>query len=382
VVAQQLIGTFQGSLRHDPLPIDVTFDITSAGATSLTGSLILSSGGTLAGTFPGKLGPRGGFSFRYRTDGDFASFKGKLVLETNRLVGDMRFHPTGDADVRGRFELDKVVAPGPTPTPTPPPVPAAPKPGVDNTGPSNPSVLQKVSGDITITQDGAVIENVDVDGDINVQASNVTIRNFRATGIKFYDEDKYGSFRNLLIEDGEVTDPSDGTGITGGHMTVRRVEVHHMGSDAFNVHADALIEGCYVHHLGMLKGSHADAVSGSSPDGEPVLGVVIRDNNFDIPSSVDHGRARARPAYKNFRSNGVIFVGQFGTKDDPMIVEGNWLNGGNYTVNSGIDGAVIVYRNNRFGRDYNWDLRKTHSGETWEPGTWVGNVWDDTGLSA
>jgi hypothetical protein len=269
--------------------------------------------------------------------------------------------------------------PAPTPTPTPPPTNGA-KPGPDNTGPSNASILRKVSGDMTITQDGAVIENVDVDGDINVKASNVTIRNFRAKGIKFYDEPKYGSFRNLLVEDGEVSDPSGGTGIIGGHMTVRRVEVHHMGADAFNVHAYAVIEDCYVHHLGMLDGSHADALSGSSPDGKPVLGVVVRNNNFDIPSSVDHGQTGARPDYNGYRSNGVIFVGLFGTMDDPMIVEGNWLNGGNYTVNSGIDGAVIVYRNNRFGHDFNWGLRKTHSGETWEPGTWVGNVWDDTGL--
>ena len=62
-----------------------------------------------------------------------------------------------------------------------------------------------------------------------------------------------------------------------------------------------------------------------------------------------------------------------------MIVEGNWLNGGNYTVSSGINGAVIVYRNNRFGDEYNWGLRKTHSGEVWEEGTWVGNVMDATG---
>jgi hypothetical protein len=240
------------------------------------------------------------------------------------------------------------------------------KPSAANTGPTG--TLRVINGGITITQDGTVLENVDVRGDIQVKANNVIIRNFKATGIKFYDEDKYGGFRNLLVEYGEISDPTGGTGIVIGHGTVRYTEIHHMGSDGINVHADALVEYNYIHHLGMNDGSHADGISGSSPDGKPVLGVVIRGNTIDMPYGVDE-----------FRANGTIFVGQFGTAANPMIVEGNWLSGAHYTVNSGINGAVIVYRNNLFGRGGQVGLWKTHTGETFEAGTRTGNVWEDTG---
>ena len=55
------------------------------------------------------------------------------------------------------------------------------RPGPDNTGPYDESILVP-SGSITVTQNGAVIENVSVTGSIVVKASNVTIRNFRIDG--------------------------------------------------------------------------------------------------------------------------------------------------------------------------------------------------------
>jgi hypothetical protein len=182
----------------------------------------------------------------------------------------------------------------------------------------------------------------------------------------------------VLIEDGEITDPTSGTGITFGHGTVRRVEIHHMGADAINVHAGAIVENCYIHHLGMTDGSHADGISGSSPDGKPVLGVIIRNNFIDMPHwSSDRGSTA-------HRANWTIGLGLFGTDAQPTIVENNWLNGGNRTVNSGANGYTnIIYRNNFFGRDYGSGLRQTHSNVTPQPyftdDHWQNNRWMDTG---
>ena len=254
------------------------------------------------------------------------------------------------------------------------------KPTADNTGPTGP--LNTVEGDVEITRDGTVLRDLDVRGTIHVKASNVQLLNFRAHSVKFFHAAKYGGHRNLLVEDGEITSPEQSSGIVGGHMTVRRTEVHHMGADAFNVQADTLLEGNYVHHLGMSDGAHADGVSGTSSDGKPVLGVVIRGNHFDMGSHASRGTQDARPQHRGFRSNGVIFVGLFGTSDRPMIVEDNWLNGGNYTVNSGLPGAHIVYRNNRFGREFNWGLLRIHTDQTFLPENWSGNVWADTGEPA
>jgi hypothetical protein len=261
------------------------------------------------------------------------------------------------------------------------------RPTAENTGPTG--ELHVIAGDVEITDDGAVLRDVDVRGAIHVRASDVRLLNFKARRVKFFDapeEDRRKNVtspgrRNLLIEDAEITNPDGGTGITGGHMTVRRTEVHHMGADAFNVNTDTVLEGNYVHHLGMDPDSHADGVSGTSRDGRPVLGVVIRGNNFDMGSHAVRGRPGARPQYVGFNSNAVIFLGLFGSAERPTIVDGNWLNGGNYTVTSGLPGSNIVYRDNRFGRDFNWGLRHTHDRrQRFTPQNWSGNVWDDSGI--
>jgi hypothetical protein len=254
-----------------------------------------------------------------------------------------------------------------------PPAPAYVKPDEHNTGPTGP--LTVIDGDVEITVDGTILRDVDVRGQIRVKASDVQILNFKAESIKFFHLPKDGGHTNLLIEDGEVTSPARGTGITGGDMIVRRTEVHHMGSDAFNVQSNTLLEGNYVHHLGMSPTSHADGVSSSSLDGLPVTGIVIRGNNIDMGSSTSRGLDGARPQYAGFRSNGAIFVGLV----SGMVVENNWLNGGNYTVNSGLDGSSFVYRNNRFGREFNWGTRRSHGSQEFTAANWIENVWDDSG---
>jgi hypothetical protein len=99
-------------------------------------------------------------------------------------------------------------------------------------------------------------------------------------------------------------------------------------------------------------------------------------------SHASHGRKGAREAHNDFRSNGVIFLGLFGSADAPTIVEDNWLNGGNYTVNTGLPGSNIVYRRNRFGREFNWGLGRTHGDQRFSRQNWIDNVWDDSGLPA
>jgi hypothetical protein len=61
-----------------------------------------------------------------------------------------------------------------------------------------------------------------------------------------------------------------------------------------------------------------------------------------------------------------------------VVVEGNYLNGGNYTVYAGADrgnsatGIKII--NNRFGRDFVFGPKSVDGNITWS-----GNVWADTG---
>ncbi|WP_143141010.1 hypothetical protein [Nannocystis exedens] len=58
------------------------------------------------------------------------------------------------------------------------------------------------SGSITVDEDGAVVEGLDVDGTITVPADDVTFRNVRlrtddSYPIRYFDEDNVG----LVVED-------------------------------------------------------------------------------------------------------------------------------------------------------------------------------------
>jgi hypothetical protein len=240
--------------------------------------------------------------------------------------------------------------------------PAAPaageRPGPGNTGPSAPALLA-ASGSIATTRDGQVIENVSVTGTITVRHNNVTIRNFRVDGNGAWYPVVYEAGRSgLVLEDGEVSDyDSAAVGGNFSDYTARRLDVHDSHGDGLKADTNVLIESCWVHHLGTAAGAHADGVQVSSGSH-----IVIRGNFFDMPSGVS-----------GYASNAAVFTGRdFGPIDD-VLVEGNWLNGGNYTLF--IDATNVVVRDNLFGRDYQYGLRATYPGSSY---TWTNNRWWDT----
>ena len=86
----------------------------------------------------------------------------------------------------------------------PPPVPPADdRPWLDNTGPKDVEALES-SGPITLSSPG-VYENLDVNGDIYITSSDVTVRNFRvdASGIQRGISIESG-LSNIVLEDGEI----------------------------------------------------------------------------------------------------------------------------------------------------------------------------------
>jgi Concanavalin A-like lectin/glucanases superfamily len=241
------------------------------------------------------------------------------------------------------------------------------KPGPDNTGPTNPELLVP-SGSITVTQDGAVIENVRVSGTIYVKANNVLIRNFivdgngAAYGIRC-DYNKQG----IRIEDGELTDCSS-AGIYGSGFSARRLDIHEMGADGLKCRGDNLIEGCWIHNLGLNPGAHADGNQTRSGSN-----ITLRGNFFDMPTGQPGG----------YKSNACsINQAEIGDINN-LVMEGNWLNGGNYTVyftakpekGNQMTNCKLIY--NRFGRDYKFGVLLT-TGNVFNLEI-TGNVWDDTG---
>jgi 3-phytase len=248
--------------------------------------------------------------------------------------------------------------PTPSPVPAPNPNPSTAKPGPNNTGPTNVKLL-KASGSIKVTQDGAVVENVDVTGNILVYAKNVTIRNFRVTSSGYYGI-KVFEGGSATIEHGEISGTAaSGALLTGYDFTARYLNIHHAGTDGINPRQNNVIENNWVHHLGLNPSAHADAVQMTHGSN-----LVFRNNFFDIPKGV-----------VETKSNAAFILKEDSGPISNILIEHNWMNGGNYTIYArDIDGLRIV--DNRFGRDFNYGPKSIDRAEEWS-----GNVWDDTGAA-
>jgi hypothetical protein len=208
-------------------------------------------------------------------------------------------------------------------------------------------------GSFTVTQNGAVIENLYVTGRIDISAHNVTIRNFVVEAGNSVAIRVTSGFLGTVIEDGEIFGPSSTNGVSGSNYIARRLHVHHMGSDAFRVTRNVIIEGCYVHDYGIGPESHGDGVQMFPTDGG---NITILNNHFD-----------ARNA------NSALFQVNNGWQ-----IGGNYFNGGNYTIQAGGElGNKFV--NNTFGRAFKYGPIRVGSGEA-DLLVWVANKWADTGL--
>jgi hypothetical protein len=229
------------------------------------------------------------------------------------------------------------------------------KPGPGNTGPSNPSLLQPRSG-MTITQAGAIIENVDITGTVDIRASNVTLRNFRInTNGGFYGIKATSGATGILLEDGEVFN-AQSSNIYGGGFTARRLNVHDSGGDGFKATGNVVVEDSWIHHLGKSDGAHADGNQSRKGDN-----FIFRRNNCDMPTT--------DPA--PYKTNACFMLQEADGPLTRFLIEDNWLNGGNFTIYCAGDTTV---RNNRFGRNYRYGVKNGCS-------NWSGNVWEDTGAA-
>ena len=229
-------------------------------------------------------------------------------------------------------------------------------PDASTTGPSNPAILAPVLNSFSITQNGAVVENFRlIQGTITIAANNVTIRNFiieNPTGLGAAIRIASSDYTGTLVEDGEIFGGTATNGVSGSNYTARRLHIHHMASDAFRVTRNVLIEGCYVHDIGLAPESHGDGVQMFPTDGG---NIAILNNHID-----------ARGA------NSALFQVNGGWR-----VGGNYFNGGNYTIQAG--GEVgTKFINNTFGRAAKYGIIRVGSGDK-DLLQWWGNVWADTG---
>ena len=228
-------------------------------------------------------------------------------------------------------------------------------PGPESTGvPAG--VALEPSGPVTVERDGTVLDGLDVDGCLKIAASDVVIRRSRIRCAGYFPIHVTEEARGVLIEDVEI----DGTGdvrsiaVSGGNYTLRRANVHDVG-DGPRMGSNTVVEDSWIHDLVVEKGSHNDGIQSTGGSNIRIL--------------------RNRIEHPHEQTSCILIGADLGPIHD-VLIQGNLLNGGNYTVYAGGDEGYSDIRivGNRFGRDA---VYGTHS---LQPGVeFSGNVWDDTG---
>jgi hypothetical protein len=158
--------------------------------------------------------------------------------------------------------------------PSQPPPPAGGFPDASNTGVPAGTTLTP-SGSQTITTAGAVVQNLDISGTLDIRAANVTVRNVRVHGFG----DQIGNWSTgLTVEDSEIDSGGANStcfGIDGG-VTIRRSELTGC-ENGFNVGGSGLAEDNWIHDLTTANGAHTDGAQVN----QGASGWTLRHNTID-----------------------------------------------------------------------------------------------------
>lgn len=193
-------------------------------------------------------------------------------------------------------------------------------------------------GTLATTQDGQVISEVEVHGDIQINHDNVTIHHFKMVGGHLLvNPDNTGA----VIEDCELdggTDPGTFPAVSYARYELRRCYIHGFGEGPM-ANGDVVIENIVIHDFVDYEhvGAHQDAIQIVCGDN-----IIIRNNWLDSDAPV---------------ANAAIMIGTACGPVDNVLVEGNVLAGGGYAIFGGSDefyqqegghATNVTIRNNYF----------------------------------
>ncbi|MHA7222562.1 right-handed parallel beta-helix repeat-containing protein [Arthrobacter sp. RHLT1-20] len=247
------------------------------------------------------------------------------------------------------------------------------RPGQANTGvpPGTQLTAHNTAGtDLIITEDGTVLDGLDVWGDIKIRASNVTIRNCRLRGGLHVPPSNTGivdatdaSVKGLLVEDSTIAPERPSyfrDGIVGHDYTARRNNIYgsNDGLGIFNrpdgaPAANVVAESNYIHDLSYFSNDPAHA-DGTHNDGIQVQGGEnIRIAGNHVIGSTVRGPGSKSSAHGTSGST-AIMLQQNVAKLAGVVVENNWLDGGQSSIvidNADYPHVTVTVRANRLGRN-------------------------------
>ncbi|MFC4588909.1 right-handed parallel beta-helix repeat-containing protein [Sphaerisporangium corydalis] len=236
-----------------------------------------------------------------------------------------------------------------------------------------PGVPLKKVGEVTVMRAGAVVENLEVHGKLNIKANDVTVRNVRVVGEGDWSIIQAEGASGAVVEDCEIS----GDGVVkaqwgvlnqGGDITVRRANIHTVSNSVGTDHG--LIEDSYMHDFKEYPGDH---VTGPQVNGSPMKGRTLTIRHNTILNQIS--QTSAISLYQDF------------SRAHDVLIERNLLGGGGYVIYGGEGkfGAATGIRivGNVFTR------RLFPKGGFWGPLTYFSakgkgnrfekNVWEDTG---
>ena len=161
-----------------------------------------------------------------------------------------------------------------------------------------------------------------------------------------------------MLEDCEIVGGENGIGF--GNYVLRRCWVHGQYGDGLKLGSDTLVEDCIVNGLRPAAGAHADG--GQVQSG--VTNLIVRRSTFDV-SDCD--------------GNAALFIApdQGPSTVGPVLVQGNVLKGGNYTLYcvDGNNGQYVVSNITIRGNVIARGQYGSHNVNV--PVTWSGNTTPD-----
>lgn len=245
------------------------------------------------------------------------------------------------------------------------------KPDETNTGVPPGVTLTVVDDDVTVDEDGTVIDAQDIHGFLRIQASHVTVKRSIVRG---HATDattaiiRIDSGSDILIEDVEVAaaEPSvDVDGVWGSGFTGRRLNIHG-GVDGMKLDSDSTVECSYIHDMAYFDHDPNQGGGATHNDAIQILsGTTIHIVGNQLLSTDDQNAA-------------IQITQDFGMVGD-VHIEKNWADGGGCTFNISHKGESsltdIFSTDNRFGRNSFFDCPILKSTQTTL--TSNGDVFDD-----
>jgi len=211
---------------------------------------------------------------------------------------------------------------------------------------------------VTVTRNGAVLEYLDIKGQVFVNANNVTIRYCRidardVTVAGSYVVKTYTQYTGLILMYCELI---CGFRISAavppyGEYIARYCDVWNVSNDAFKVGSNTLVEFNWVHGLNKAPGAHSDAVQCTAGDN-----ISVRFNRFEPYTGTPEMEAYQVPDL----GNGATITGKMTGNSSWYTFEDNYADGCSIPIRAGTPspdskGWVTencFWRRNRVGRKF------------------------------